>query len=675
MRRAAVVCCLIGALAAQPIPMSADTQRASATAPGPLVASRASEIWPAASDSYLAWAENSRRHPKRFRAMVKPAGGEAFRVSKKGRSGFPGGIDGNRLVIEETGRSSNIRLIDLATRERLRLPDQVNTRADEWAPTISGRWLLFGRVEPAPGRPGELWKVMLFDLESGTGRELGASSRRSLQPGQVNGDWALWHSCGEKNCSTFRYRISTSKRERISLAQPTFSGSIAADGTAYFAASTPKCGKEVAFYEYPLDGSAKLLFKLPGGVDVYSSFAYDDGGATKIVFARITCRNLRGDVYVFDTSRAGPPPDVGPDIATGKGTVAYQVDVAHSGQLGDSTLAPPLRKLWTTELGDGISYPLVADGKVFVTLRAGEDYGTAIYALDASTGTIAWFRELAQTYNWSNAAYDDGKVFVVTYDGTMLALDADDGRELWSTQLPDQWSFSSEPTAADGFVYTGGSGNGGTVYAVRQGDGTVAWRTNTISGGDHSSPALAGNDVYVSYSGPQVYAFDRTSGAQRWRFHGCCTGGGGRTPVYHAGYLYVRSDGNHVLDAATGERIGGFDATLAPAFSGTMGFFFNGSKLVAREVPSGSVEWSFQGDGFLSSAPVVANGHVYVGSGLGHVYALERGSGQVAWRGKVGTGIVGPDEHNVSVPVTGLGLGRGILVVPNGRHLTAFVDG
>lgn len=639
--------------------------------PVALVARQGSELWPAASESYLAWAKSTPRRPNRFRAMVKPAGEPAFQVSEESKDGFPGGIDGNRLVFTEVGRSSNIRLYDLETHVRLPLPDQVNTKSEEWGATISEQWLLFGRVEPAPGRDTYVEKIFLFDLANGTGRELDASSTRSLEPGQVNGDWALWHSCSAKNCSTFRYRISDRTKERITLAQPTFAGSISADGTAYFAASRPACGKEVAFYEYPVDGSAKMLFNLPDGVDIYSSFAYEEGGATKIVFARITCSNVRGDVYGFDVSGAGPPPDVGPEIATGVGTVTYQIGIDHAGRLDDSTLKPPLRELWTTELGEGISYPLVAEGKTFVTVRHDENYPTSIYALDASTGTISWFRELSDE-PWANAAYDDGKVFVLTHDGTMQAFDADDGTELWSTDLPDQRSFSSEPTAAGGMVYTTGAGSGATFYAVRQDTGAVVW-TKPVASGHHSSPALSASTVFVASEGPQVYALDRTSGAERWHYAGCCSGSG-RTPVFHDGYLYNRSGRNQILDASSGEVVGSFDAQFTPAFSGPRGFFFNGSRLVAREVPAGSVEWSFPGDGSLSSPAVVANGYVYIGSTQGHVYALDRENGAVAWRGTVGASILGPDEQNSSDPGTGFGLGRGILLVPHGDQLTAFVN-
>jgi outer membrane protein assembly factor BamB len=65
-----------------------------------------------------------------------------------------------------------------------------------------------------------------------------------------------------------------------------------------------------------------------------------------------------------------------------------------------------------------------------------------------------------------NAAYESGKVFVVNNDGLMKAFDAPTGTLLWSVLLPDQFFFTSPPTAANGIVFTRGAESGGTVYAV-----------------------------------------------------------------------------------------------------------------------------------------------------------------------------------------------------------------
>src|SRR5437868_12022887 len=51
--------------------------------------------------------------------------------------------------------------------------------------------------------------------------------------------------------------------------------------------------------------------------------------------------------------------------------VAFQVDVAHSGVQTDAALMPPFERRWQVRLPAQVSYPLIAEGKVFVT--AGEN--------------------------------------------------------------------------------------------------------------------------------------------------------------------------------------------------------------------------------------------------------------------------------------------------------------
>jgi hypothetical protein len=47
--------------------------------------------------------------------------------------------------------------------------------------------------------------------------------------------------------------------------------------------------------------------------------------------------------------------------------VAYQINVAHNGVQTDSELTPPFSLRWRVTLPAQVSYPLIAEGKVFVT--------------------------------------------------------------------------------------------------------------------------------------------------------------------------------------------------------------------------------------------------------------------------------------------------------------------
>jgi outer membrane protein assembly factor BamB len=355
--------------------------------------------------------------------------------------------------------------------------------------------------------------------------------------------------------------------------------------------------------------------------------------------------------------------------------VAYQIDYAHSGfATFGAPLTFPSSPTWSVTLNGAASYPLIAGGKVYVTTSSPgtTGYGTSLYALDEATGNIVWGPvTLSGTYYWSGHAYDHGKIFVVNYDGLLRSFDATTGAPGWSTQLPGQYAFSSPPTAVNGVVYVGGAGTGGTLYAVDESNGGVLW-TAPVANGDNSSPAVSSDGVFVSYP-CQVYKFDPLSGASLWHYSGGCEGGGGKTPAYANGLLYVRdTTARQIFDAATGTQVDTFTAGPIPAFSTQTGFFQNGGTLQAVDLATKSVQWSFTGDGTLVSAPIAIDGVVIVGSSSGNVYAVEAATGTQLWSGSAGAPIAGPDEQNVSQPLTGLGAGDGYLVVPAGTTLSAW---
>jgi outer membrane protein assembly factor BamB len=105
-----------------------------------------------------------------------------------------------------------------------------------------------------------------------------------------------------------------------------------------------------------------------------------------------------------------------------------------------------------------------------------------------------------------------------------------------------------------------------------------------------------------------------------------------------------------------------------------LGFFLSGGGLQAIDQQSGIVSWSYAGDGTLSSAPLVIGGMVYMGSSSGHLYAINAATGGLAYSATLPAPVNGPDEQNVSQPLTGLGAGAGTLVVPASSWLVAFTS-
>jgi outer membrane protein assembly factor BamB len=109
--------------------------------------------------------------------------------------------------------------------------------------------------------------------------------------------------------------------------------------------------------------------------------------------------------------------------------------------------------------------------------------------------------------------------------------------------------------------------------------------------------------------------------------------------------------------------VAAFRAGPAPAFAGKIGLFLSGSTVQATS--GHRTLWTFSGDDRGRAT-------VFVGSSSGMLYGLDLRRGQVVWTTDVGAGIPRPDEQNVSQPLTGLGAGQGLLVVPAGNRLAAY---
>jgi outer membrane protein assembly factor BamB len=367
--------------------------------------------------------------------------------------------------------------------------------------------------------------------------------------------------------------------------------------------------------------------------------------------------------------------------------VTYQINTHHTGAITTPGLVPPLKVEWSVDMGATVSYPLIAEGKVFVIAGPDASKRVNLYALDAQTGRTLWGPVLIPegAYYWAAAAYDNGVIYVVPNSvpgfssGAMYAFNAHDGHAIWNVALPGQYLFTAPPTAFDGIVYTGGAGDGGTVYAVRETDGKVFW-TGSVENGDNSSPVVTTGGVYVSYVCPQSYKFTLKTGALIWHYSGPCEGGGGATPVLYNGLLYVRDwsksnghDGD-ILDAKKGTYVGFFDADFAPAFYDGIAFYVQSGNLNAVNATTGATVWTAipaSGDSY-SSPPIVVNGVVYVGTNLGEL---------LGYKAKTGVKVVSKNmKHSISAfetgslgsPESGLGAGQGILVVPASTHLIAL---
>lgn len=370
--------------------------------------------------------------------------------------------------------------------------------------------------------------------------------------------------------------------------------------------------------------------------------------------------------------------------ATLPGSVAYQINPAHTGAIEVTGLQLPLTVKWSVTLNGTASYPLILPGEVIVIDGGNSTVPSTLEALSAADGSALWSQPVPSGFGgWVGAAYDRGVVFAVNYDapgftsGSMSAFNATTGALVWTATLPGEYQFTSPPTALNGMVYTGGSGEAGAVYAVQETTGKVMW-TAEVENGDTSSPAVLGDGMYVSYACPQTYRFNTTTGALDWHYSGQCDGGGGDAAVVYNGLVYVRdiygfaTDGI-ILNATTGALVGGFNSYYAPAFYNPNAYYTETGSLTAVNLKTGSTLWTMSpssGDSY-SCSPIVVNGVVYAGTLSGTLLGYSAATGKEKFSMSLSQPI-NCTEYFGTMPQIGMGAGQGMIVVPAGTELFAL---
>jgi outer membrane protein assembly factor BamB len=346
------------------------------------------------------------------------------------------------------------------------------------------------------------------------------------------------------------------------------------------------------------------------------------------------------------------------DTSLSEDAVTYQITPTHTGMIDGPTTKLPFSIKWTAPVGQPSTYPVMANGRVFVG-------GTDVFALNAVTGATLWSKATPSI----GLAFDHNMLFNLSGGGQLAAFVPSTGVQLWFNSLPGQYAFSSPPAAGNGMVYTGGAGSGGTVYGVNETNGNLVW-TASVENGDDSSPVVTSTGVYVSYVCPQAYDFAPLTGALIWHYSGPCEGGGGATAVLYRGSLYTESWASSppglILRGTDGSPLGTFNSLVTPAFAKGLGYFVenNNQSLVAVSTRTGNVKWTqtLSGDSFSVPPIVVTNtlsgDLVICATSAGTLDVYDAKAGTLLQSLSLGAGAEG-----------GMAFSHGLLVVPSGNNV------
>lgn len=191
--------------------------------------------------------------------------------------------------------------------------------------------------------------------------------------------------------------------------------------------------------------------------------------------------------------------------------------------LGHLSLGRDLTRLWSVNIGSGndrkhrlTSDPIVAAGKIFTL-----DAQSRVMA-HTPIGAAVWVRDLTPASDkpgeasGGGLAYADGVVYATSGFGEVSALDASDGRLIWSHKLDAP--VTSAPTVIKDRVYVVSRDN--RAWALKTKNGRIDWQQQStradagLVGG--ASPAAAGRSVILPFSSGEMISALTRNGLRVW---------------------------------------------------------------------------------------------------------------------------------------------------------------
>jgi outer membrane protein assembly factor BamB len=212
---------------------------------------------------------------------------------------------------------------------------------------------------------------------------------------------------------------------------------------------------------------------------------------------------------------------------------------------------------WQMPLGEGISSPIVADGRVFVTGMA-EERKFAVYCFDAAKGHLLWQRDFdsgklpritpPNSHASSTPAADGKRVYAYFSTLGLIALNAADGKDVWQRPIPApaylmDWGAAESPIVYhDMVIFNQDDDLAPTLFAFDSATGKERWHTerhDMLAG--YAIPVICEangqTDIVVAGTG-KLKGYNPETGEERWTCNTLL-----RTimnsPVVHDGVIYI----------------------------------------------------------------------------------------------------------------------------------------
>lgn len=220
-----------------------------------------------------------------------------------------------------------------------------------------------------------------------------------------------------------------------------------------------------------------------------------------------------------------------------------------------------LERVWRVEVGTGYGSPIVSGDRVYQHARQGDE--EVVWCLDTQTGAVKWRQSYAAPFTIGQGAEFHGKgpksspvlaggrLFTLSITGRLSVWDAASGEPLWSRDYTSRfkkghpyWGASTSPLIDGGRVVVRfGTDDQGTLIALDAKNGEEIW-SHGNEGASYASPILVEIDgvrQIVELTMKGLVGVEAESGRRLWDYSAPQVGTDQNmvTPVYHRGLVLL----------------------------------------------------------------------------------------------------------------------------------------
>jgi outer membrane protein assembly factor BamB len=282
--------------------------------------------------------------------------------------------------------------------------------------------------------------------------------------------------------------------------------------------------------------------------------------------------------------------------------------------------------VWSVKAGEGgiEASPLIVENKIVVTTLDGD-----VIAFDLLQGREAWrFSAGEAIHGGPNRVHLDDKTLILfgCYDFFLYALDASSGKLAWKTQTENFLNGTPAVDTSAGLAVFGGCDHWLRTIELKTG------REKTKTKADSylpSSPALFAESAYVGSHAGSLYAVDIATGQVRWRE----TIGEGTpllAPPATDGSSVAVTSGKQlvIVDATSGRQkatfgLHGNSASGALIGSGRVLVGDEAGWLTLASLKENKILWEYEIGPRIMAGPVVVGPQIFVCDQAGNVYCFE----------------------------------------------------